>query len=172
MLYESLLEWILLLVVTLLGIRWTRNRYRQLRNPLGLGGKLIWIDRGVNTKPFFNHRFQVFGKPDFLYQIFGGVMAVEYKSRFGPVYESDIVQAKCAALAARSAGFKVTKVLVITQSVRREISLPGTDRQLFKDISIFVDQAKNAKSGMACNAEPSVKKCSSCAFIGGCRYAL
>src|SRR4051794_13793424 len=77
------------------------------QNPFGISGKLIWTDKGKLTKSFYNNDFEVFGKPDFLYREREEIIAVEFKSRFGPVFESDIVQAKAAALAARGDGYKV-----------------------------------------------------------------
>ena len=77
------------------------RRIARSRSDLGIEGKLIWMDKGRSTKPFFNQVFEVLGKPDLMYRVRGGVLAVEYKSRRGPVFKSDVVQAKCAALAAR-----------------------------------------------------------------------
>ena len=75
------------------------RRIAGSRSGLGIEGKLIWMDKGRSTKPFFNQVFEVLGKPDLMYRVRGGVLAVEYKSRRGPVFKSDVVQAKCAALA-------------------------------------------------------------------------
>ena len=80
------------------------RRIARSRSDLGIEGKLIWMDKGRSTKPFFNQVFEVLGKPDLMYRVRGGVLAVEYKSRRGPVFKSDVVQAKCAALAARGNG--------------------------------------------------------------------
>ena len=91
-------------------INFLRNAFTT-KSDLRIKGKLIWVDRGRSTKPFFNRVFEVLGKPDLMYQVFGGVLAVEYKSRKGPVFKSDVVQAKCAALAARGNGYKVIRIL-------------------------------------------------------------
>jgi len=141
-------------------------------NKLGIQGKLIWVDKGTHVKPFFNSAFEVLGKPDLMYQIPDGVLAVEYKSRQGPVFESDIVQAKCAALAARGGGYKVVKVLVKTATTEEYLALPKGDKALFAEIKGYVDIARRAKVGAEMEARPDSGKCRGCAFRYGCRYSV
>lgn len=138
---------------------------------LGIEGKLIWVDRGRSTKPFFNREFEVSGKPDLMYRTREGVLAVEYKSRRGPVFESDIVQAKCAGLAARSNGYPVTQLLVKTATVDEYIDLPSNDNALFDEIKEYVILSRQAKSGVRMQPKPNVGKCRGCAFKYDCSHA-
>ncbi|QFT57092.1 PD-(D/E)XK nuclease family protein [Microbulbifer sp. THAF38] len=142
------------------------------RNSLGIEGKLIWIDKGRSTKPFFNHAFEVLGKPDLMYRIRGGILAVEYKSRRGPVFKSDVVQAKCAALAARGNGYQVTQLLVKTSTTEQYIELPGTDRALFEEIKKYVILTRQAKAGVRMKPWPNVGKCRGCAYKSSCQHVM
>ena len=139
-----------------------------VRNKLGIKGKLIWVDEGKKTKPFFNSRYQIFGKCDQLYKTLGGVLAVEYKSRRGKIYLSDIVQSKAAALAARGAGYKVTRVLVKTKNQEQYMKLPSSDDALFQEIAEFFHKAKAAKEGLQVKAFPEKQKCRRCAYFNSC----
>jgi len=145
-----------------------RNFIRKSK--IGIEGKLIWTDHGKNTKSFFNPVFKVFGKPDLMYAVRGGVLAVEYKSRHGTIYESDIVQAMCAALAARGDGYNVIKILLKTSTQERYVSLPKKDKDLYSEIKGFVSIARRAKNGECLPGAPEEKKCSSCAYKHDCRY--
>lgn len=137
-------------------------------NKLGIDGKLIWTDHGRNTKPFFNSQFAVFGKPDLLHKIKGGVLATEYKSRKGQIYDSDIVQAKTAALACRGDGHKVIKVLVKTATTERYFPLPKLDNELYKEVAPYIEQARDAKIGKPMMCRPEPRKCRSCSYTNSC----
>ena len=141
-------------------------------NKLGIKGKLIWVDKGRHTKPFFNSTFKIFGKPDLMYKIKGGVLAVEYKSRKGSgIYQSDIVQAKTAALAARGEGYKVIRILIKTGSNEQYINLPAADRSLFSEVKQYVDISRQSNKGAFLKAWPSKFKCRSCAYNHSCNHA-
>ena len=156
------------------GVTLLYNFFRWIfkpRNNLGIDGKLIWVDKGRSTKPFFNAIFEVLGKPDLMYRIPGGVLAVEYKSRRGPIFKSDVVQAKCAALAARGNGYQVIRLLVKTATTEQYIDLPRSDKSLFQDIKEFVVLTRQAKSGAKMQAWPNIGKCRGCAFKFECKHA-
>lgn len=158
---------IFIAVVAVLFIVW-RQRRDSLVDELGIEGDLIWIDGVRHTKPFFNRAFKVFGKPDALYRTRTGVLSVEYKSRNGPVFESDVTQAFCAALAARGDGYRVTEVLIKTSAVQEIFKLPSSDKALFDRIQPAVAHARQAKFGHAVPSRPELKKCRSCGFRGDC----
>ncbi|MCG7884227.1 MAG: hypothetical protein N0C91_19540 [Candidatus Thiodiazotropha endolucinida] len=143
-------------------------RILDSRNQLGIEGKLIWIDKGKATKPFFNPSYEVTGKPDLMYRIRDGVLAVEYKSRHGPIYRSDIVQAKCAALAARSDGYPVIQILIKTSTTEEYFRLPRNEADLYGEIKTYVLIAREAKSGAKMGAWPTINKCNGCAFNETC----
>ena len=136
---------------------------------LGIDGSLIWVDDGRRTKPFFNARYKVFGKPDLLYRVNGGVLAVEYKSRNGPIFESDIVQAKCAALSARGDQYIVSRILVKTGQAEKYITLPRSDHALYREIESATILARKAKNGETVPCLPAPQKCRSCAYRDHCR---
>lgn len=140
-------------------------------NALGIPGKLIWTDHGRRTKPFFYRRFGVFGKPDLMFKTGGDVLAVEYKSRHGHIYDSDIAQALCAALAARGEGYRVTRALIKTSTTERYIDLPKADQDLYRSIKKYIDMASDAKEGRTMMAKPNPRKCRACAYRSGCRHA-
>ncbi len=157
-----------------LGTAFIRYRSRHSLAPLkrsdalGIDGRLIWVDDGRRTKPFFNARYKVFGKPDLLYRVNGGVLAVEYKSRNGPIFESDIVQAKCAALSARGGQYKVSRILVKTGQAEKYITLPRSDHALYREIESATILARKAKNGEAVPCLPAPRKCRSCAYRNNC----
>lgn len=138
---------------------------------LGVAGKVIWIDIGKKTTPFFNNTFSVLGKPDLMYKVKGGILAVEYKDRGRGIYNSDIVQAKCAALAARGEGFKVIRVLIKNRSEDRYIELPPSDHALYKQIERYILLSRKAKNGEKMQAQPERHKCRACSLKLSCQYA-
>lgn len=99
-----------------------------------------------------------------MYRQKSGVLAVEYKSRKGRVYESDIVQAKTAAPAARGNGHKVVKILIKTSTEERYITLPKRNRQLFNEVKEFIVIARQAKKGVRQNPTPCKFKCRPCPY--------
>ncbi len=144
---------------------------REKKQQVGIPGKLIWIDHGEQTKPFFNRRYQLVGKPDFLYQTEQDLLAVEYKSRHGRIYNSDVIQVFCAALAARGSGKAITRCLVKTRTTQRYFDLPDSDKKLFELISLYVEQARQAKHGEKLPATPGKGKCRGCAYNYACQWA-
>ena len=136
---------------------------------LGIPGKLIWVDQGKNTKPFFNKEFRVLGKPDLMYRIEGGILAVEYKSRNRNIYESDIVQGLTASLAARGEGYAISQLLVRTDNSESYIDLPNLDKDLYNLVSKYVDIVRKAKQGENLPSSPSHFKCFNCAYSISCK---
>lgn len=142
-----------------------RPRYNK---SLGLHGKLIWTDKGKKTASFRNKKFFVFGKPDFIYKTKYGLTAVEYKSRNGGIYLSDIIQVMTASLSARGAGKKIKHAIVITNTQRKEITLPKSDKQLYSKIQSYVEIVRQAENGNSMPSTPNKYKCMSCAFTNSC----
>jgi hypothetical protein len=158
-----------LLVIILFGILVIRRLFGTRKDPLGIDGKLIWVDSGRRTKPFFNNQFKILGKPDLMYKLAtGGVLAVEFKSRNGRIYDSDVAQAKAAALAARGEGYAVREVMVKTKGTEQRFTLPKADVALHNEIKNFVEYARAAKKGANLKPLPQVMKCKFCAFGPSC----
>ncbi|MFT6904806.1 MAG: CRISPR/Cas system-associated exonuclease Cas4 (RecB family) [Oleiphilaceae bacterium] len=172
------IEWIVLgvvfasitLIIMRLIYRFVRGFFPKTypKNRLGIEGELIWVDESKDTKPFFNNKYKVFGKPDFIYKRRSGATAVEYKSRFGKVYESDIVQAKTAALAARGAGIKIDQIMIKTERDTQILNLPKRNKDLFIQIEGNIREARKAKLGIRMNARPNKIKCRACSHKNTC----
>jgi len=137
-------------------------------NKTGVPGKLVWMDKGRHTKPFFNNTYHVFGKPDLIYKYKGQFIAVEYKGRKKDIYDSDIIQAMSAALAARGDGYQISDIVIKTDSTKKRIQLPKPDRALHQLIESNVALVRRAKRGDRMPASPSYHKCRSCAYEHRC----
>lgn len=148
-----------------------RGQYHK-KDALGIQGTLIWLDQGRSTRPFFNKIFKVFGKPDYLYRLQdGSILAVEYKHRNQAIYDSDIVQALAAALAARGEGYRVYQIMVKTISSEKLIDLPRDDVDLYKLVSQYVNTARETKAGFMVNPDPLFYKCKACAYRELCEHS-
>lgn len=141
-------------------------------NKLGIKGKLVWYDKNNRKKPFFNKKYKVFGKPDLIYKTLQGYLLVEFKSRKGGIFESDITQAKAAALAARYNGYKISDILIKTATEEKYITIPTLDSELHDDIESAIKIARLAKNGSALKALPYPRKCRACAFNHDCHYSV
>lgn len=131
-------------------------------------GELAWVDEGRHIKPFFNHEFKVLGKPDAIYDKGGRITTVEFKSRRGPVFDSDRVQALTAALAARAGGYNVSQAVVRTKTVEHTFELPHDDFALYQVVQPYVEIVRHIKCGGAGEALPAKTKCRACAFKADC----
>lgn len=161
---------IIIIISVVIFAIWLLSRFldRDSVDDLGIKGKLVWVDQGKSTKPFFNNEWRVLGKPDLMYKIDNGILAVEYKSRENNIYGSDVVQGLTASLAARGDGYKVIRLLVKTDNSEKYIDLPKSDKSLFKMISKYVDIVRMAKMGKGLPASPERYKCLNCAYSQSC----
>ena len=150
-----------------LGIYGTLTRYN-----IGIKGKCIWKDEGKNIKPFFSHRYHVYGKPDLLYETDEGIVLIEYKSRGGKIYPSDIAQAKCAALAARDDGYNIHSIAVKTVANKHIEVLPESNDCLYEDIEQYIHAARAAKSGSFLPTAKDPGKCHGCGYKNSCNARL
>ena len=125
---------------------------------LGEQPKVIYKDTG-NAKIFRNKKFRVEGKPDAILLTRVGYIAEEFKSRKRGFYESDIVQAKAAALAARSE-YPISSIFL----------LPPSDQALFDDIAEYYNMAARAKQELL-PARAHFVKCRHCAVKYACSEA-
>ena len=167
-----MIHWMIGILITLVLI-WIGLRRRSRRSPLDVEGKLIWLDKEGSAASFTNAEFYVCGKPDFIYKQKRGILAIEYKSRNGPVFESDIVQAKVAALAARGSRlYRVDRIMIKTRSTERYIDLPAEDAQLYREVERYVEMVRIAKEGGVLTASPTVQKCRSCGYRTPCADSL
>ncbi|MDX7766850.1 CRISPR-associated protein Cas4 [Aeromonas caviae] len=146
-----------------------RRRSHRLGSPLGIEGKIVYADQGRKSKLFINKKYGITAKPDFIIATQNGQnVMVEYKSRAGRVYQSDIVQLLASVLAARSE-MPIHRAVVVTKGTRREVVL-GSDEQIFKEISKFVLLARRAQEGEIIkifSSHPGV--CRSCSVAHSCQ---
>lgn len=132
--------------------------------------KILWLDKR-GTKALFNKQQKIYSKPDFITLIKGLHTVIEYKSRYGPVYESDIIQAKASAISARSNGYPISQIIVETSSGhQKKIRIPLDDDELLKEIQPYLDLARQAKLGYQLPATNNQKKCTHCSYRSSCRY--
>lgn len=167
-----MIHWMIGIFLVLI-LLWIGQRLLRSRPPVDVEGKLIWLDRGGSKDTFTNTEFYVCGKPDFIYKQKRGILAVEYKSRNGPVYESDIVQAKVAALAARgSKRYRIDRIMIKTNSTERFVDLPAEDDVLYQEVKRHVEMVRVAKAGGMLMASPTVPKCRSCGYRTPCAESV
>lgn len=146
-----------------------RRRSHRPGSPLGIEGKIVYADQGRKSKLFINKKYGITAKPDFIIATQNGQnVMVEYKSRAGRVYQSDIVQLLASVLAARSE-MPIHRAVVVTKGTRREVVL-GSNEQIFKEISKFVLLARRAQEGEIIkifSSHPGV--CRSCSVAHSCQ---
>lgn len=124
------------------------RRSHRTSSPLRVKGKIIYADQGRKSKLFINRKYGITAKPDFIITTPNGEnMMVEYKSRTGRVYQSDIVQLLASVLAARSE-MPIHRAVVVTKGTRREIEL-GSDEHIFRksqNLFCWLDELKKVRS--------------------------
>lgn len=146
----------------------------NVRDIPSVAGKNVWLDKGRGTKAFYHKRYGIAAKPDAIQKVNGQLEAVEYKSRYGQVFESDIAQLKAASLAARANGYPIAHGVVKTSSTTKRFSLPRSDAELFEQIKPYYEQVKmikaNPKAPVSTN--PHQRKCHACGYSQRCPDAL
>lgn len=146
-----------------------QRRSHRTSSPLGVEGKIIYADQGRKSKLFINRVYGITAKPDFIITTPNGEnVMVEYKSRKGRVYQSDIVQLLASVLAARSE-MQIHRAIVVTKVTRCEVEL-GSDEHIFKEISKFVLLARRAQEGEIIkifSSHPGV--CRTCSVASSCQ---
>lgn len=147
------------------------SRPQARGSALGLDGELLFADKGRASKAFVSMKYGVRAKPDFLIRLADGRVAlVEYKSRNSDrVYESDIVQAKVSALAARVA-YPVETVFVKTKRRLQEFPIPRSDDALYGQVKEYVELARRAEQGeLLCVFTSNLYQCKTCSVRSSCQ---
>lgn len=131
-------------------------------------GKVVWYDSGRQAKVFKNPQFGVKGKLDVILQQQKELVGVEYKSRAGKVFESDIIQGYSACLAAYKT-YKFTKLIIKTDTdqVERVIT---SEQQLFDRIKKHFIIAKAIQSGDSGEPTKNKWKCKGCGRKSSCTH--
>lgn len=136
--------------------------------------KNLYIDEGRETPVLYSNTYGLSAKPDAIIKDeYGRVAVVEYKSRKGKsVYDSDIVQAKCASLVARENNYPVEYILIKTQSVSKKITLPKSNKVLYQELAPFVNVVNRAREGKSVEPSPENFKCRFCSYKNACSYSV
>lgn len=129
--------------------KYPRGRNRS-KNPLGLPGKVVYADTGNESEVFRSPKYGVSAKPDFILKLKNKAhVLVEYKGRDSKeVFESDIVQAKAAVLAARTK-YPVSSAFVVT-GAGHCVQVPlGESEDVYNSIAFVLDRARGMKESGA-----------------------
>ncbi|MCE2573859.1 hypothetical protein [Motilimonas eburnea] len=108
-------------------------------------------------------------KPDHIFQLNDGSKGVvEYKSRYGEVYDSDVAQTLASVLAARTS-HNIKWATIYTKNSKKDVSL-GSDAEIWQKIKHLHENVLIAKSGKVINQyNPNPKKCAKCAMKLNCQ---
>lgn len=132
--------------------------------------KVLYKDTGPRSRVFINKRYGIAAKPDAILQTPDGIVGVEYKSRRHGIYLSDIVEAKAAALAARSK-YRICAIQIKNQTQSKVFPLPKNDADLYNEIKHYKELADAAQHQLL-HAEPHPAKCRACPVNRHCSERL
>lgn len=137
----------------------------------GFKGKLVYSDQGRSSKLFINKRFGLSAKPDFIYNLLNGMFAlVEYKSRNGRIFQSDIEQTIAGVIACRP-HYNIRVAVIQTASERKEINVDKSVEELYEMIKHNVELTRKIKNGLKVDTcYPTKYKCKSCAVANNCQF--
>lgn len=142
---------------------------RYTDTPFGFKGRLVYKDDGKASATFINKHFGISAKPDFIFLTeAGNYRLIEYKSRKGRVYESDIAQTIASVIAARSK-YPISEAEVHTDTQTFKVKLHTDNKRLFEVISKHHALTVKIKRGIKVNeCNPSQYKCRSCSMKKHC----
>lgn len=161
--------WILIILTFYLIYRFLSDTLKPTQ--FGFKGRLVYADKGRSSKLFANKRFGLSAKPDFIYNLMNGVFAlVEFKSRNGRVFQSDIEQTIAGVIACRPY-YNIRIAVVQTASERKEIDVDKSEDELYEMIKHNVELTRKIKSGKVVTVcYKNTYKCKSCAVAKDCNY--
>ncbi|MGY0314277.1 hypothetical protein ACV4QK_20620 (plasmid) [Alteromonas macleodii] len=132
--------------------------------------RVIYKDTGPKARIFVNKKYNIAAKPDLILKKPEGYIGFEYKGRKRGIYESDIIEAKAAALAARSK-YPIYAIQIKNQTQNKVIVLPKSNADLYKEIERYVLLTSQAQSKQL-PATPHPMKCRVCPVKTSCSYRL
>ncbi len=153
-----------------LGEKKRLEREKGLDNPFSMYGQLVYADgQSKKSRSFVNKRFGLCAKPDFIFRNEHGTYTlIEYKSRQGKVYQSDIQQTIASVMAARTK-FNITEAYVHTDNFRMAIDAGKSNAELYSVIERNADLTRDIKSGRQVNiTNGSQYKCPTCSMKHKC----
>lgn len=149
-----------------------RALWRWLRAPASLpvigGDTLLYQDDRNNQRTLFHPDYNVGARPDHIVREGRDVIVVENKGRDKGPYESDWAQARFGALAARGAGYPVTKVRWVNGKRRVTRRIPASDADLFETIRPLYEQVVAIRDGKPVRFRPRAHKCRACYLRSSC----
>lgn len=157
-----------LLVALFLLKPWKNNKLPN--TPYGFKAKLLFIDDGsIRGFAFYNKKLRLGATPDVIYRKNNNkALMTELKSRKGPVYESDIAQAK-AGILATNGKYKFDQIFIKTSTHQQFIDLPSSIRALEKEMMPLIKMARDIKIGKRVTQKNiSRNKCLSCRHFKKC----
>jgi CRISPR-associated exonuclease Cas4 len=132
-------------------------------------GKTIYIDHSSqNVSPLFSQKYQLTGKPDFIFEKDGEVVPVEIKSRPMPYrgpFEGHVLQLMSYCLLCEECYNMRPKYGVLKYSTGNPIEIPYTDEMKQKLIKTF-EEMRTADESMAIYINPN--KCKVCSLRNRC----
>ncbi|WP_019583847.1 PD-(D/E)XK nuclease family protein [Thioalkalivibrio sp. ALE16] len=144
---------------------------RLLRKPQKLpviGGEELLYQDSDNAPFLANKAWGVGAKPDHIIREGEDVIVVENKGREKGPYESDWAQARFGALAARGAGYPVSKVRWVNGKRRVTKRIPASDADLFETVRPLYEQVVAVRNGEPVRFRPKAAKCRSCYLRNSC----
>ena len=100
---------------------------------------ILFQGNNENTDEFINSKYGVKGKPDMIIELKPNHLVLLFRSRLYGIFDSDIIQAKIAALAARETYPDIKTIYVYNASSRyRQLELPDNDT-LARELKLTLD---------------------------------
>ncbi len=168
--------WVISALIAAL-VLYALSRYFERAAPFpipDLDGKRVIYRDWFGAPVFRSERYRIAAKPDMLFEINSNELAaVEYKSRRGPVYESDVAQLVATVIAVREQYSGVTVGYVYTGSGEsRRVDCRGTTEELLQSIAGELRYARLTKLGYKPDGVSVVHKCRACGVRRSCDVAV
>ncbi len=142
--------------------------YKTKRTP----STVLYEDKGRSSRVLVDPVNRIRSKPDMIKGPKHSALLIEYKSRDGKVYPSDIAQAYAGVLAARADGIVITRAEVHTKSQKYTLPAIHSNESIVSRISDPLNSARIVASGGVPTAKPQLYKCRSCSYKKHCPHAI
>lgn len=131
----------------------------------------LYSDKGIGSKVFKDKVRRIRAMPDRIEGTQRSALLLEYKSRKGGVYNSDVVQAIASVLAARGSGINITGAQIHTRGGSVKTIELGDDASLERKIKHPLMNARIVMSGGVPKATHQKVKCRGCGYNQVCEYS-
>ena len=141
------------------------NRIRSLQKKTA---RLIYSDKKA-SQIFRSNKYKISAKPDFIYNVSGKYVLIEYKSRNSAVRESDEYQVIAATLAVRSK-YPISKAIIYTSGNHIKEIMLGSDEEIYSKIKVVADKTRISKNRVKpCIMRDKSPKCRYCGYKEICK---